>query len=174
MASPAREPLKKGRGETLAHLLVDVILYCSFSSLIMQYNRLGNSGLLVSELSFGSWITFDSSSSSPGTVGGSSRQHAAKSCFDIMKAAYLGGVNLFDNAEAYAAGDAERLMGDAVRMGIEQKVWTRADLVLTTKIMFGAMPKKNHPDYIPNAISLNRVGLSRKHVVEGLQASLGK
>ena len=107
----------------------------------MQYNRLGNSGLLVSELSFGSWITFDSSSSSPGTVGGSSRQHAAKSCFDIMKAAYLGGVNLFDNAEAYAAGDAERLMGDAVRMGIEQKVWTRADLVLTTKIMFGAMPK---------------------------------
>ena len=137
----------------------------------MQYNRLGNSGLLVSELSFGSWVTFDASAKD-GTVGGTSREDAANSCFEIMKAAYLGGVNFFDNAEAYAQGDAERLMGDAVQMGIERKVWTREDLVLTTKIMFGALPPKIRSDYIPNGISVNKVGLSRKHVIEGLKASL--
>ena len=84
----------------------------------------------------------------------------------------IGGVNLFDNAEAYAQGEAEILMGDAVHMGIERKVWTREDLVLTTKIMFGALPPKNRADYIKSPITQNRVGLSRKHVVEGLQASL--
>ena len=137
----------------------------------MQYNRLGNTGLLVSELSFGSWVTFDTTANS-GTVGGTSRAAAAESCFEIMKAAYIGGVNLFDNAEAYAAGDAELLMGDAVQLGIERNIWTRADLVLTTKIMFGALPPKTRKNYIPHAKSVNRIGLSRKHVVEGLQASL--
>jgi voltage-dependent potassium channel beta subunit len=137
----------------------------------MQYNRLGNSGLIVSELSFGSWVTFSRDNNS-GTVNGNNRKEAANSCFEIMKAAYLGGVNLFDNAEAYCAGDAERLMGDAVRMGLEQLVWTREDLVLTTKIMFGALPPKNRSDYIPKPKSVNRIGLSRKHVVEGLKASL--
>ena len=120
----------------------------------MQYNRLGNSGLLVSELSFGSWVTFDSSNKS-GTVGGTSRAASAESCYEIMKAAYLGGVNLFDNAEAYAQGEAEMLMGDAVHLGIERKVWTRADLVLTTKIMFGALPPKTRDDYIPSPITQN-------------------
>ena len=89
-----------------------------------------------------------------------------------MHRAYQGGVNTFDNAEAYAAGGAETLMGDAVRMGIERRLWTREDLVLTTKIMFGAMPRRGSPGYIKGAMAVNRMGLSRKHVVEGLVASL--
>ena len=151
----------------------------------MKYNRLGNTGLLVSELSFGSWVTFDSRGGDgtivPAAGQGDRRRleasakreaQATEACFEIMVAAYKGGVNFFDNAEAYAQGDAEKLMGRCVRLGIERRVWTREDLVLTTKIMFGAMPPRGSPDFIPHAISLNRVGLSRKHVYEGLRASL--
>lgn len=137
----------------------------------MKYNRLGNSGLLVSELSLGSWITF-STSGQDGTVKAQSREAAAEICFQIMKRAYEGGVNFFDNAESYVSGQAELLMGDAVRLGIERKVWTREDLVLSTKIMFGAIPPKGSPDYIKGAMVMNRVGLSRKHVIEGTAASL--
>jgi len=140
----------------------------------MEYNRLGNSGLVVSELSFGSWVTFDYAKQSGGTVQGTTREQAAESCFEIMRAAYEGGVNFFDNAEAYAQGRAEVLMGDAVRMGILRRVWTREDLVLSTKLMFGAMPPKSSPAYIPKAIPFNRTGLSRKHIVEGLKSSLSR
>lgn len=56
-------------------------------------------------------------------------------------------------------------MGDAVRLGLERGAWDRQDLVLTTKIMFGADTKKG-------SVAANRQGLSRKHVIEGLQASL--
>lgn len=136
----------------------------------MKYNRLGESGLLVSELFLGSWVTFDSSGGA-GTIGKEessatdARTRAAEAAYAIMKRAYDGGVNFFDNAEAYANGDAERIMGDAVRLGIERGDWDRQDLVLTTKIMFGADTKKT-------SIPVNRVGLSRKHIIEGLQASL--
>ena len=105
-------------------------------------------------------------------VTGTTRAEAAESCLAIMHRAYQGGVNTFDNAEAYAAGGAETLMGDAVRMGIERRLWTREDLVLTTKIMFGAMPRRGSSGYIKGAMAVNRMGLSRKHVVEGLVASL--
>eukprot|EP00666_Eupelagonemidae_sp_cell4sb_P000018 gene18-22356_t len=103
----------------------------------MKYNRLGDTGLLVSELSLGSWL------------------------YAIMKRAYDGGVNFFDNAEAYAGGDAERIMGDAVRIGMEEGAWDRQDLVLTTKLMFGADTKKM-------SIPVNRQGLSQKHRRMGL------
>eukprot|EP00928_Gymnodinium_smaydae_P095568 TRINITY_DN8245_c0_g3_i2.p1 TRINITY_DN8245_c0_g3~~TRINITY_DN8245_c0_g3_i2.p1 ORF type:complete len:332 (+),score=43.32 TRINITY_DN8245_c0_g3_i2:86-1081(+) len=91
-----------------------------------------------------------------------------------MLAAYRGGVNFFDNAEGYAAGDAEKLMGDVVRLGIERRVWTRADLVLSTKLFFGAIATKGSDDYIPGAMIINRTGLSRKHVIEGMLGSLSR
>ena len=137
----------------------------------MKYNRLGHSGLVVSELSFGSWVTFDTGVSA-GTVGGDTLEKATELCYEIMVAAYKGGVNFFDNAEIYASGVAERLMGRVVRRGIDNKVWTREDLVLSTKIMHGALPPRRRDDYIAGRMIYNRVGLSRKHVFEGLTASL--
>ena len=79
-----------------------------------------------------------------------------------MKAAYAGGVNLFDNAEAYASGGAETLMGEAIARGEAEGVWRRSDLVVTTKLFFGT------------ALGANSRGLSRKHIVEGLAASLAR
>ena len=67
----------------------------------MQYRRLGRSGLQVSVLSFGSWVSF----------GAQLDTGAALECLD---AAYQGGMNFFDNAEAYAGGDSERIMGEAI------------------------------------------------------------
>lgn len=55
-----------------------------------------------------------------------------------MKRAYEGGINFFDNAQAYGNGNAERIMGEAVRLGIEEGTWDREDLVISTKIFAGA------------------------------------
>ena len=73
-----------------------------------------------------------------------------------MKAAYKRGVNFFDNAETYAAGEAERIMGEAIQIGVTNGDWTREDLVVSTKIFFGT---RSGP---------NNVGLSRKHIIEGV------
>eukprot|EP00898_Chlorokybus_atmophyticus_P003777 jgi/Chlat1/43/ChrspC236673S00923 len=113
----------------------------------MQYSVLGRSGLVVSRLSLGSWVTFKS-------------QVDIDLAYSIMKAAYGHGVNFFDNAEGYAAGDSEHIMGAAVKQGIDKGDWLRSDLVLSTKIYFGVKPGHNAR------------GLSRKHIVEGMQASL--
>ena len=118
----------------------------------MPMQTLGRSGLVVSRLSFGSWVTF-------------SFQVGVNDAYTLMKAAYARGVNLFDNAEAYARGKSESIMGEAVAQGIAEGVWTRADLVITTKLFFGAVPEPGTP-------SVNAKGLSRKHVVEGAIASL--
>ncbi|KAF1313166.1 K+ channel protein, partial [Globisporangium splendens] len=115
----------------------------------MKYRYLGNSDLLVSTLSFGSWVTFD------GNFG-------ADEAYAIMVKAFEGGVNFFDNAEGYAAGKSEEIMGQVVQKGIQNGVWTREDLVISTKILFGA--KAN--------LGPNDQGLSRKHIVEGTKASL--
>jgi len=138
----------------------------------MKYNRLGDTGLLVSQLSLGSWVTFDVKGGA-GTVSkavdsgtADARKAAAEAAYAIMKRGYDGGINFFDNAEAYANGDAERIMGDAVRLGMERGAWDRQDLVLTTKIMFGGDTRPG------KSLAANRVGLSRKHIIEGLQASL--
>ncbi len=110
----------------------------------MEYRLLGRSGLRVSALSFGSWVTFGEQ------VG----EDAASAC---MKAAYDFGVNFFDCAEAYASGKAEKVMGDIIRkMG-----WKRSDLVLSTKIFWGGKGP-------------NDMGLSRKHLIEGTEASLAR
>jgi len=108
----------------------------------MEYRYLGSSGLKVSALSFGAWVTF----------GPQMNEEKAAAC---MHAAYDAGVNFFDNAEVYAAGVAEVIMGKVLR----KSGWKRSDYVVSTKIFWGG----DGP---------NDRGLSRKHVVEGTDAAL--
>ncbi|MCC5788616.1 MAG: aldo/keto reductase [Opitutales bacterium] len=110
----------------------------------MIYNRLGSSGLQVSALSFGAWVTFGQQ------VG----EDTAKAC---MKEAYDAGVNFFDNAEAYAGGEAERVMGRI----LADMNWPRESFVVSSKVFFGG-------DYR----GINGKGLSRKHVFEACHAAL--
>jgi len=108
----------------------------------MKYRYLGKSGLKVSELSFGSWVTFGS-------------QVDVDKAISLMKIAYEAGVNFFDNAEVYSSGQSEEIMGEAIR-----KIgWNQKDLVLSTKIFWGG----DGP---------NDSGLSRKHIIEGMDGSL--
>ncbi|DBA00747.1 TPA: hypothetical protein N0F65_001218 [Lagenidium giganteum] len=113
----------------------------------MKYRFLGNTGLLVSQLSFGSWVTFDN-------------QLDFEKAYSIMEHAYKQGINFFDNAEVYASGQSEVIMGKVIKTGIERGLWEREDLVVSTKIFFGTKPGPNNN------------GLSRKHVVEGTKAAL--
>jgi voltage-dependent potassium channel beta subunit len=106
----------------------------------MQYNKLGKAGLRVSEISLGSWITFG-------------KQIDSDMVKTLMHAAFDQGVNFFDNAESYAHGEAENLMGKALRE------FRREDVVVSTKIFWGG----NGP---------NDTGLSRKHLLEGTRNSL--
>jgi voltage-dependent potassium channel beta subunit len=108
----------------------------------MKYRFLGRSGLKVSALSFGTWVTFGD-------------QVDVKLAEDLMTIAYEAGVNFFDNAEAYNNGKAEEIMGEV----IQRRGWARKDLVLSTKIFWGG----DGP---------NDRGLSRKHILEGIDASL--
>ncbi len=108
----------------------------------MHYRRLGKTGLKVSELSLGSWVTY----------GGQVGDDAAKAC---MIAAFEAGVNFFDGAEVYAKGEAERSMGRVLK----QLAWRRESLVLSTKIFWGGEGP-------------NDQGLSHKHVMEGVHAAL--
>lgn len=106
----------------------------------MHYNRLGKAGIKLSEISLGSWITFGA-------------QIGIDEVKTLMHAAFDHGVNFFDNAESYAHGEAEILMGKALRD------FRREDLVISTKIFWGG----NGP---------NDTGLSRKHLIEGTKNSL--
>lgn len=108
----------------------------------MEYRRLGSAGLQVSALSFGSWVTFGN-------------QADEDLAYELMKTAYDAGVNFFDNAEAYAGGESEVLMGKVIK----RAGWKRSDLVISTKIFWGG----DGP---------NDKGLSRKHVLEGTDAAL--
>lgn len=108
----------------------------------MEYRFLGRSGLKVSLLSLGAWVTYG------GQVG-------EQIAFDCMTAAYEAGVNFFDNAEAYARGSAETVMGNVIR----KAGWKRSDLVISTKIFWGGEGP-------------NDSGLSRKHLMEGTHAAL--
>jgi len=110
----------------------------------MEYRRLGSSGLQVSALSLGAWVTYG-------------EQVGEQVALDCMRAAYDAGVNFFDNAETYGHGKAETVVGNVIqKMG-----WKRSDLVLSTKIFWGG----DGP---------NDTGLSRKHVVEGADAALAR
>ncbi|KAL3659383.1 Voltage-gated potassium channel subunit beta-2 [Phytophthora oleae] len=118
----------------------------------MTYRFLGDSGLLVSKLSLGSWMDVN-------------EKYTADAWYDMMKLAFEHGINFFDNAEAYGNGLAERNMGAAIKKGIAEGTWSREDLVITTKIFFG--PKGFMAKSGPN-----EQGLSRKHIIEGTKASL--
>jgi voltage-dependent potassium channel beta subunit len=115
----------------------------------MTYRRLGRSGLQVSTLSFGSWVSFGAQ-----LDGGLAR--------DCMAAAREGGVNFFDNAESYAGGESERLMGRA----IAELGWARHEYVISTKFFWGIhggpnMTNTLNRKYLLQAIdgSLERLGL---------------
>lgn len=107
----------------------------------MHYRRMGRSGLKLSEISLGAWVTFGS-------------QIDEKTATDLIHAAYDQGINFFDNADVYAGGEAEVLMGRAIR-GLPREA-----LVLSSKVFWPTMPGPNGR------------GLSRKHVMESVHASL--
>ena len=111
----------------------------------MEYRRLGRSGLQVSVLSFGSWVTF----------GGQLDTTLARDC---LTAARDRGVNFFDNAEAYAGGESERIMGRA----IQELGWDRATYVISTKLYWGI-----HDDVVNMENTLNR-----KYLMQGIDGSL--
>lgn len=108
----------------------------------MEYRFLGKSGLKISALSLGAWVTFG-------------QQISDDVAFECMKLAYDAGINFFDNAEAYAHGKAETTMGKVIK----KAGWKRKDLVISTKIFWGGKGPNDR-------------GLSRKHIFEGLNASL--
>ncbi|XP_039655648.1 voltage-gated potassium channel subunit beta-2-like isoform X1 [Perca fluviatilis] len=108
----------------------------------MIYRNLGKSGLRVSCLGLGTWVTF----------GGQITNEVAE---ELMTLAYENGINLFDTAEVYNAGKAEVVLGNIIK----KKGWRRSSLVITTKIFWGGKAEMER-------------GLSRKHIIEGLRASL--
>ena len=112
----------------------------------MEYRRLGKSGLQVSALSFGSWVSF-------------SKQINDKTAEELMSIAYDHGVNFFDNAEIYALGESEKMMGRVIK----KKKWNRTSYLVSSKVYFGWRGKENKP---------NQTGLSRKHVIEACDEAL--
>ncbi|XP_034411652.1 voltage-gated potassium channel subunit beta-1 isoform X2 [Cyclopterus lumpus] len=108
----------------------------------MKYRNLGKSGLRVSCLGLGTWVTF----------GGQISDEVAE---QLMTIAYESGVNLFDTAEVYAGGKAEIILGNIIK----KKCWRRSSLVITTKLYWGGKAETER-------------GLNRKHIIEGLKGSL--
>jgi len=120
----------------------------------MEYRFLGKSGLKVSALSFGAWVTFQD-------------QLDVEKAHQCMRAAFDAGVNFFDNAEAYAGGMAETIMGQVIK----KAGWRRSDLVISTKIFWGGTPQGQGQ---PVKYGPNDRGLSRKHIIEGTDAALAR
>lgn len=113
----------------------------------MEYRRLGHSGLKLSALSFGSWVTF-------------SNQVDVRRARELIGCAYEAGVNFFDNAETYAQGRSEEVMGEALRqLGFPRDTWC-----VSSKVYFGRVR-----DPAPT-----QCGLARKHLVEACDAALGR
>jgi len=113
----------------------------------MEYRRLGKSGLQLSELSLGSWLTF----------GKQIKNNIAE---DLMKLAYDNGVNFFDNAEIYARGESEIVMGKILK----KMKWDRDSYVVSSKVFFGYRGTENTKP--------NQNGLSRKHIFEGCHQAI--
>ena len=110
----------------------------------MEYRSLGRTGIKVSELSLGSWVTFKN-------------QVDVDAAVEIMAAAYDAGVNFFDNAEAYASGQSEEVMGAALK----KLSWRRGSYLVTTKIYWGLHDGVNESNT-----------LNRKRLIEGINGSL--
>lgn len=114
----------------------------------MEYRKMGRSGLQLSVLSFGSWVTFH-------------KQISDNSADELMGIAYDNGINFFDNAEGYALGESEKMMGRVLKA----KKWDRTSYTLSSKVFFGWRGADNKP---------NQTGLSRKHLVEACHEALGR
>jgi voltage-dependent potassium channel beta subunit len=110
----------------------------------MEYHHLGKAGIQVSELSFGSWVTFHN-------------QAGVDSAVEMMAAAYDAGVNFFDNAEVYAGGKSEEVMGAALK----KLSWRRSSYLVSTKLFWGLHDGPNE-----------RNTLNRKRLIEGINGSL--
>jgi voltage-dependent potassium channel beta subunit len=108
----------------------------------MEYRRLGKAGVKVSALSFGSWVTFG-------------QQIGDDVAADLMKTAYENGINFFDNAEAYAGGRSEAVMGAILK----KMDWSHETFVVSSKVFWGGSGP-------------NQEGLSRKHVIEACHNAL--
>ncbi|NIM35614.1 MAG: aldo/keto reductase [Hydrotalea flava] len=112
----------------------------------MEYRKMGRTGLQLSVLSFGSWVTFH-------------KQINDGIADELMGVAYDNGINFFDNAEAYALGESEKMMGRVLK----NKGWDRTSYILSSKAFFGWRGKNNKP---------NQTGLSRKHLTEACHEAL--
>ena len=112
----------------------------------MNYRRLGSAGLKVSEQSFGAWVSFKT-------------QMGSDTVYDCMVAAYDAGVNFFDNAEVYALGESEKMMGRVIK----KKKWDRTSFIVSSKAFWGWRGKDNKP---------NQTGCSRKHLIEACNEAL--
>lgn len=112
----------------------------------MEYRYMGKSGLQLSVLSFGSWVSFH-------------KQINDQIADELMGLAYDQGVNFFDNAEVYALGESEKMMGRVLR----KKGWDRTSYVVSSKVFWGWRGKENKP---------NQHGLSRKHITEACHEAL--
>jgi voltage-dependent potassium channel beta subunit len=112
--------------------------------MLMKYRHLGKAGIQVSELSFGSWITLHN-------------QAGVESTTTMMAAAYDAGVNFFDNAEAYAGGKSEEVMGAALK----KLGWRRGSYLVSTKLFWGLNKGPNEQDT-----------LNRKYLIESIDGSL--
>ena len=112
----------------------------------MEYRKMGKTGLQLGALSFGSWVTFH-------------KQINDGIADELMGLAYDAGVNFFDNAEVYAGGESEKMMGRV----ISKKNWDRTSYVLSSKAYFGWRGTENKP---------NQTGLSRKHLTEACHEAL--
>jgi voltage-dependent potassium channel beta subunit len=114
----------------------------------MEYRRMGKTGLQLSVLSFGSWVSFH-------------KQIDDNKADELMSIAYDNGVNFFDNAEVYALGESEKMMGRVLK----KKNWDRTSYTVSSKVFWGWRGKENKP---------NQSGLSRKHVVEACHEALSR
>lgn len=112
----------------------------------MEYRRMGKTGLQLSVLSYGSWVTF-------------SRQVDDTASDRLMGLAYDNGINFFDNAEGYEGGRSEEIMGRTLK----KKSWDRTSYCISSKAFFGLHGKDNKP---------NQSGLSRKHLTEACHGAL--
>jgi voltage-dependent potassium channel beta subunit len=112
----------------------------------MEYRQMGRTGLQLSVLSFGSWVTFH-------------KQINDNSADELMGIAYDNGINFFDNAEVYALGESEKMMGRVLKA----KNWDRTSYTISSKAFFGWRGKENKP---------NQTGLSRKHLTEACHEAL--
>jgi voltage-dependent potassium channel beta subunit len=114
----------------------------------MEYRRMGHTGLQLSVLSFGSWVTF-------------AKQIDDSVSDRLMSIAYDAGINFFDNAEVYSRGESEKMMGRILKA----KAWERSSYSVSSKVFFGWRGDANKP---------NQKGLSRKHIIEACHEALGR